>query len=283
MKRVFLVAIALGATLVMLCLPALAWADSTSSTAMGQSTSAQADKNKTAPKKETAKPEPNSTLTLMTLTPQVSQGSLLVISSNVNNTFDVQPGNNDVVFKIPSKGEQNTKTTPAQSVTPDGRVICVKVPYNALPGEVAARNQEKVIGKVTFSITDSTRRTGLFMAIWPALLYLVSLVVVVYFLKKSKWSLAEALSENDALRDNAGSIINDKDGMPIFPKSASRMLAFIGLMCIITWLIGLSVPTIFRYACTGEVHDLSGVSSFLLAQAGVFSPYIVNKIASALK
>ena len=117
----------------------------------------------------------------------------------------------------------------------------------------------------------------------PAFLFLMFLLVVKANLKGNKWSLGDALSESDLAKNPDGSVLKDKDGNPVFIRSSSRLIAFIGFFGIIVWIVGLSIPTLYQFACTGKVPNLSGVSTFLLAQAGIFAPYIANKIAGAFK
>ena len=108
----------------------------------------------------------------------------------------------------------------------------------------------------------------------PSVLFVIFLLIVKGVLRKNNWSLAEALSESETT--------TGPDGTPVFARSASRFMAFIGFFAIILWIVGLSIPTLYRMMCDGEIPDLGKVSTFLLAQAGIFAPYIVNKLAGAL-
>lgn len=132
---------------------------------------------------------------------------------------------------------------------------------------------------------EKTKCSGwfVFFSMFPAILFLVFLLVVKKILQNNNWSLGDALSESEPLKDQNGAVVNDANGKPVFARSASRFMAFIGFFAIIVWIVGLSIPTLYRFACTGEVPDLSKVSTFLLAQAGIFAPYIANKLAAAIK
>lgn len=214
------------------------------------------------------------TSTLALLTPQVSQGALLVISGKTDNTFDVQPGNNEVAFKVNKGGQQSEK---ARSVSSDGRVMTVLVPNNAQSGGVTVRKGTTEIGKLNVSIEETSlfkEGLNLLVAMFPALLFLGFLFILRKALRND-WSLAEALSESEPV-----ALTN---GTQVFPKSASRLIAFIGFFGIIIWGVGLMVPACYRFACNGEVPDMTGFTTYLLAQAGVFAPYVANKIAGALK
>ncbi len=117
----------------------------------------------------------------------------------------------------------------------------------------------------------------------PAIMFICFLIVVKKALKDADWSLGDALSESEVAKDPTGAVLRDKDGNPVFIRSSSRLMAFIGFFGIIVWIVGLSIPTLYQFACTGKVPELNGVSTFLLAQAGVFAPYIANKLAGAVK
>jgi hypothetical protein len=149
--------------------------------------------------------------------------------------------------------------------------------------------------------TDCKKHCGWFwfVALLPTFMFIILLIIVKGALNKSDWSIGNALSESEPLKDRNGDLIKvpmrDKDGNIIKDKnddivtnivlanSASRYIAFIGFFAIIFWLIGLSIPTLFNFACTGKVPDLNNVTSFLIAQAGVFAPYVANKLVSAAK
>jgi len=217
---------------------------------------------------------------LSTLTPQITKGASLVIVSDADNTFDAS---NDIVFTLNGGSLKQEKV---KDISADGRVINVLVPPKAQSGQVTIKNGANEIGKITvcvIDVIDYKSIPSLLAAASPELLFLVFLITTLLILKKNKWRLGDALSESDVLRNNDGSVITNTNGDPIYPRSISRLIAFIGLFGIITWILGLSFPAIYRLSCYGEMPDLSGVSTFLLAQAGIFTPYIANKISGAIK
>lgn len=124
---------------------------------------------------------------------------------------------------------------------------------------------------------------AVFCAVAPAIIFLAFILVLIITLKKSNWSLADALSESETTKDPDGKLLKDKDGNPVYARSSSRLLAFVGFFGIILWVVGLSIPTLYQLACTGKAPELNGVSTFILAQAGVFTPYIFNKVSGAVK
>jgi hypothetical protein len=101
----------------------------------------------------------------------------------------------------------------------------------------------------------------------------------------SKWSLAEALSEE------ADVTVNDANGMPYtvggtvvkkteLAASTSRLIAFIGTIAILFLFIGFGVILIFEYGRTGKVDNAEAVGKYLLAGLTLFAPYVVNKFSS---
>lgn len=227
------------------------------------------------------------------LTPLVNRlapGDLLVITINKDNTFDPLAVNNEVAFQV-SKSIQ--KSQKAQSVSLDGRTITVLVPSQAQSGEVSVKAKGTEVGKVTLTITDKPQGNlvCLLMAGFPVLFFLIFLIWLGNSLgkKDSGWKLSDALSEQieqkgELLKKPTGEILTDKDNNPIYEiksvtmNSSSRLIAFIGLFVTATAILAIIVPASYRFACTGEVPDLGNFSTFILAQAGIFSPYVVNKI-----
>ena len=121
------------------------------------------------------------------------------------------------------------------------------------------------------------------IAFIPSGMFVLFMLITKSSLKNSTWNLGDALSESEPVKNKDGDILKDAAGNPVFAKSASRLIAFVGFFVIIFWLMGLSIPTLYHFACTGEVPKLNDVSTFLLAQAGTFAPYIANKLVSAIK
>jgi hypothetical protein len=177
----------------------------------------------------------------------------------------------------------------------------------AAPEVAAAKNEEKKDDEQSTDSSKSMKKCSMIWSVLPAVMFIVFLLCVVAALKKRGWSLSEALSESDPIVDpKAGGVllvnvkqpVMDDKGTPIkengrilltdvqrpvYARSSSRLIAFIGSFTIIVWIIGLSIPTLYHFLCKGSVPELSGVSGFLLAQAGIFAPYLANKIAGAIK
>lgn len=179
----------------------------------------------------------------------------------------------------PAKGQPDAISPVQRNATGDNRAM---EPSGNDASKSDAINRSEQAGNAA----GKTKCCGWFnmlISILPASLFIVFLLVVKANLKGNKWSLGDALSESDLAKNPDGSVLKDKDGNPVFIRSSSRLIAFIGFFGIIVWIVGLSIPTLYQFACTGKVPDLSGISAFLLAQAGIFAPYVANKIAGAFK
>lgn len=223
---------------------------------------------------------------------QVASGDQLVISSNQDNTFDSLAGNNEVVFLGP-KGVP--KPQKAQSVSSEGRTITVLVPYQVQSGEVAIKVKGAEIDKVTLTVSDRPReyKICLWMALIPVFFFLIFLIWLGIALHLDpNWKLSGALSEQIeqkvVLRDADGNPVfhpTTKDPIyeirPIVVNSSSRLIAFVGLFILATEILGILIPACYRYACSGEIPDMSNFTTFILAQMPIFAPYAVNKFTKS--
>jgi len=228
-----------------------------------------------------AKTEPTLTSLTVQSSQGVSQGDFFVITSTRENTFDSSPVKNEIIFPILGGSQKSVK---AQSVTCDGRVIGVLVPKQAQSGEITVKKGTQEIGKVNINITECSRFKKLLtwiVACIPPFIFIIFLILTGFALMRTgtNW-LKEALSESEPLRDKDGNL---QGGNAIYPPSASRLIAFIGMFGIIVWQFGIIVPALYHFTLFGEIPDLGGISKFIVAQAGIFTPYIANKIAGAFK
>jgi hypothetical protein len=225
---------------------------------------------------------------LTALVNRVAPGDQLVISSNKDNAFDALAANNEVVFLGP-KGVP--KPQKGQAVSPEGRTLTVLVPSQAQSGEVTVKAKGAEIDKVALTISEKPReyQVCLWMALVPVSLFLIFLIWLGVCLHRDpNWKLSGALSEQIEqkliLRDSVGNPVfhaTSHDPIyeirPVIVNSSSRLIAFVGLFVIATEILGVLIPAGYRYACTGEIPDLSNFSTFILAQTPVFAPYVVNK------
>jgi hypothetical protein len=222
------------------------------------------------------------------LTDQVCQGGWLIITGENNNTFDQRSA---VVFKLANNKPQRV---PPTKVSRDGRTLLVQVPMGAQDGEVSIKHGATET-KVNLQIDPPYGEQ--YWWLYQTLYFLMAFTPVGFFIcfltwlfrslrRDQRWRLSEALSEQiedkSLLLDNGKPVL--KDGKEpvyvvktIYTNSSSRLIALIGLFVIITWVLALALPLIYRFARYGEIADLSNLSTFLLAQAGIFTPYIVSK------
>lgn len=97
-------------------------------------------------------------------------------------------------------------------------------------------------------------------------------------LLNSKWSLAEALSEDaDASIDDPANP-GKKLVVSTSKSSMSRLIAFMGMMAILILYVSIGAACIWGLVQTGKFPDsaLQG-AAFLTSGMSLFVPYIVNK------
>ena len=231
----------------------------------------------------------------LTLLPaQVPAGGLLVVTSNQDRTFDLQASNNEVIFLV---GKDKQEVAKARVVSPDGRTIVVTVPSPAKSGEITIKSGGREIGQAGLTLTEPPAGNWLYivMAWFPIMFFAIILIWLARSLRKDPgWKLGEALSEH--LEEKI--LLRDANNQPIFKtgtqepiyevrykfaSSSSRVIAFIGLFAIITGIFAILIPATYWFARTQEVPELGPFSTFLIAQAGIFTPYIANKVFSAVR
>ena len=105
-------------------------------------------------------------------------------------------------------------------------------------------------------------------------LLLLLLLAVGAGLVWGKWSLREALSEKPSVRSREAAA-------PPLP-STSRFIALIGLLGILTILLGVVYAIIWNLLLYHKPPDsLSEINSFMLGAASLFAPYIANQLRAA--
>ena len=82
------------------------------------------------------------------------------------------------------------------------------------------------------------------------------------------WSLSDALSEDS--------------GNGVLKPSVSRLIALLGFAVILCIYLGTGCGVIFRLLAGGNIADLSGLGTFLVGAAALFTPYIANQIKGAV-
>lgn len=92
--------------------------------------------------------------------------------------------------------------------------------------------------------------------------------------KAPGWSLADALSEEADLTDGGVS-------RTVLAASASRTIAFMGMLGILMLFLGFGAFALWGVAETGQMPRESGdFGKYLLGGMTLFAPYVVNKFSS---
>ena len=102
-----------------------------------------------------------------------------------------------------------------------------------------------------------------------AIVIVVSLGIASY---QGKWSLGDALSEEAALPP--GSAAQDVKMV----ASSSRLIALVGLVGILTIVVGVGWAVMWRLFVYGAAPDLAKVQNFLFGSACLFAPYLANQL-----
>ena len=105
-------------------------------------------------------------------------------------------------------------------------------------------------------------------------LFIVMLLDVNRVVKNRQWSLADALSEESAYQPKE--IMKKED--VILLASTSRLIALLGLLGILTTVLGIGYSIMWNLFIFGTVPDLTMVRSFLFGSACLFAPYLANQI-----
>jgi hypothetical protein len=119
---------------------------------------------------------------------------------------------------------------------------------------------------------------------------LLALVLIRAALSASKWSLADALSEEvevTATQEESGvvKLEPDEDGKPVMIKkmgaSTSRLIALMGMVVILLMFLGFGAFVLYAFGKTGELpNSMAEVVKFLVAGLVLFAPYVANKFAT---
>ncbi|MGA1841054.1 MAG: hypothetical protein ACMUIU_10555 [bacterium] len=122
---------------------------------------------------------------------------------------------------------------------------------------------------------------------------LLALILVRNALSNSKWSLADALSEEAEITEmetpaGATKPISDPSQTPVMVTelraSSSRLVAFMGMIVILLMFIGFGMFALYSFAVTGNMPaSIDKVVHYLLAGLTLFAPYAVNKFSSVFE
>jgi hypothetical protein len=127
-------------------------------------------------------------------------------------------------------------------------------------------------------------RTPAMWAFWATLGVVTVLLIVLFSFmlhdlhtsqKLGQWSFGDALSEESEFQPKE---IRQKSDV-ILLGSSSRLIALLGLLGILTVVIGVGYSVMWNLFLYGTVPDLSQVRTFLYGSACLFAPYLANKLA----
>jgi hypothetical protein len=93
-----------------------------------------------------------------------------------------------------------------------------------------------------------------------------------------RWRLTDALSEDVAYSDEAGHSVT------LLTASASRLIAVLGLIVILSMYIGLGLLTLHAFAVGKATPSaVETMLKFLAGGAGLFLPYLANQLRAGLE
>ena len=121
-----------------------------------------------------------------------------------------------------------------------------------------------------------------FYVITALLVGLLAVMVtsLVFYMRRKKWSLADALSEESSEQPQEITNVNGENNV-IMVASVSRLIALLGLLGILTTVLGIGYAIIWNMFVYGTVPPLAQVRSFLYGAACLFAPYLANQVRSA--
>ncbi|XCN73308.1 MAG: hypothetical protein Q3M24_00695 [Candidatus Electrothrix aestuarii] len=119
---------------------------------------------------------------------------------------------------------------------------------------------------------------------------ILSMLLIRSALARSKWSIADALSEEAELteRGEDGKLLLTSDNQPILIRklapSSSRMVALMGTIAILFLFLSFGAFALFHFAKTGKMPEgINNVVKFLTAGLTLFAPYVVNKFSKSFE
>jgi hypothetical protein len=134
--------------------------------------------------------------------------------------------------------------------------------------------------------SPSVRHYARVFAAITALLFILLLVIVIVlvaYMVKGKWSLAGALSEESSYQPKEIVVSQDGQSNVVMVASTSRLIALLGLLGILTTVLGIGYSIIWNLFVYGTVPPLTQVRSFLFGAACLFAPYLANQARAAFE
>ncbi len=173
-----------------------------------------------------------------------------------------KPDQNAAVSKLDEKQQQEAAKDQTGNNKPKNEVSPAQKSCDLAsvkPDSVSVREYKRVFKVMTWLLV---------------LLFLVIVVSLLVSMIQGKWSLGDALSEESGYQQKE---IQKKDDVKMV-ASSSRLIALLGLLGILTIVLGVGYSIIWNLFVCGNVPDLAGVRSFLLGAATLFAPYLANQL-----
>lgn len=112
-------------------------------------------------------------------------------------------------------------------------------------------------------------------------------LATISLLRRSTWSIRDAMSESGevTLEDANGMPVLDAQGRPVkvarMIASSSRLIAFLGLIGILTLFMAQGLLLVWRTAHGDPIAQVAtDFSNYLIYGSVMFAPYVVNKFSS---
>lgn len=192
-----------------------------------------------------------------------------------------------VTLTDPQGNRYEVPGTDVVSVTPERVVVVVTL---GIGGQWKARMTNPggtfPSNELTFAVANSPLVNAKSPPFWMfvAAAFVITSVLVgllIVFLVKlgaegtsGHWSLAGALSEESAFQPNE---ITKKEDVIMVP-SASRLIALLGLLGILTLVLGVGYAIMWNLFIYGTIPDLGRAQALLFGAATLFIPYLASKL-----
>jgi hypothetical protein len=166
------------------------------------------------------------------------------------------------------------------------QVVAIGNFYSAGSWKVRATNPDATFAELPFQVANTPvpdyasriaayDHVSFIVTILLVVLFGVTILVLIIVQLMGRWSLGDALSEECDVQPKE---IRQKSDV-IMVASSSRLIALLGLLGILTTVVGIGYAIVWNLFLYGTVPDLSNVRSFLFGAACLFAPYLANQLS----
>lgn len=217
---------------------------------------------------------PNQTLTLvgkdfqdkLTITLEDSQGNASDLPSD--QVTYVSPTKVEATATLATSGKWKVRATNPKGAVSASYEFAVAENPKIDPNSPSVQHYAKVFAAITALLF---------------ILLVVIVVVLIVYMAKGKWSLADALSEESSSQPKEIVVSQDGQSNVVMVASTSRLIALLGLLGILTTVLGIGYAIIWNLFLYGTVPPLTQVRSFLFGAACLFAPYLANQVRAAFE